>query len=98
MPETLSSISTSSNKNPNAPVQGTSETVRSDPSPDDANAALDRIENTTGCGGADLANTDAGLFTHRIRLRSEPRDGERHRFHCGNALIVGARLARWGHP
>jgi L,D-transpeptidase catalytic domain len=44
MPETLSSISTSSNKNPNAPVQGTSETVRSDPSPDDANAALDRIE------------------------------------------------------
>jgi hypothetical protein len=44
MPETLSSTSTSSNKKPNAPVQGTSETARSDPSPDDANAALDRIE------------------------------------------------------
>ena len=44
IPETLSSTSPSSNKNPNAPVQGTSETVRSDPSPEDANAALDRIE------------------------------------------------------
>jgi hypothetical protein len=44
MPETLSSTSTSSNKNPDARVQGTSGTVRSDPSPDDANAALDRIE------------------------------------------------------
>jgi hypothetical protein len=44
MPETLSSTSTSSNKNPNAPVQGTSGTARSDPSPDDASAALDRIE------------------------------------------------------
>ena len=44
MPETLSSTSTSSNKKPNAPVQGTSGTARSDPSPDDANAALDRIE------------------------------------------------------
>ena len=43
MPETLSSTSTSSNKTPDAPVQGTSGTVRSDPSPDDANAALDRI-------------------------------------------------------
>ena len=44
MPETLSSTSTSSNKKPNAPVHGTSGTARSDPSPDDANAALDRIE------------------------------------------------------
>jgi hypothetical protein len=44
MPETLSSTSTSSNKKPSAPVQGTSGTARSDPSPDDANAALDRIE------------------------------------------------------
>ena len=44
MPETLSSTSPSSNKKPNAPVQGTSETVRSNPSPEDANAALDRIE------------------------------------------------------
>ena len=42
MPETLSGTSTSSNKKPNAPVQGG--TARSDPSPDDANAALDRIE------------------------------------------------------
>jgi hypothetical protein len=44
IPETLSNISPSSNKTPNAPVQGTSETVRSNPSPEDANAALDRIE------------------------------------------------------
>ena len=44
MPETSSSTSTSSNKNPDAPVQGTGGAVRTDPSPDDANAALDRIE------------------------------------------------------
>ena len=44
LPETLSNTSPSSNKNPSAPVQGTRETVRSDPSPEDANAALDRIE------------------------------------------------------
>src|SRR4249919_3581787 len=44
IPETLSNISPSSNKTPNAPVQGTSETVRSNPSPEDASAALDRIE------------------------------------------------------
>ena len=44
LPETLSSTSPSSNKNPSAPVQGTRETVQSDPSPEDANAALDRIE------------------------------------------------------
>jgi hypothetical protein len=44
MPETLSSTSTSSNKKPNASVQGTSGTAQSDPAPDDANAALDRIE------------------------------------------------------
>ena len=44
IPETLSSTSPSSNKTPSAPVQGTSETVRSNPSPEDANAALDRIE------------------------------------------------------
>ena len=44
IPETLSNTSPSSNKTPNAPVQGTSETVRSNPSPEDANAALDRIE------------------------------------------------------
>ena len=41
MPETLSGTSTSSNKN-KSPVQDG--TARSDPSPDDANAALDRIE------------------------------------------------------
>jgi len=41
IPETLSNTSPSSNKRP---VQGTSETVRSNPSPEDANAALDRIE------------------------------------------------------
>jgi hypothetical protein len=44
IPETLSNTSPSSNKTPNAPGQGTSETVRSNPSPEDANAALDRIE------------------------------------------------------
>jgi hypothetical protein len=44
IPETLSNTSPSSNKTLNAPVQGTSETVRSNPSPEDANAALDRIE------------------------------------------------------
>ena len=44
IPETLSGTSTSSNKKPSAPVQGTSGTARSDPSPADANAALDRIE------------------------------------------------------
>jgi hypothetical protein len=44
IPETLSNTSPRSNKTPNAPVQGTSETVRSNPSPEDANAALDRIE------------------------------------------------------
>ena len=44
LPETLSSTSPSANKNPSAPVQGTRETVRSDPSPENANAALDRIE------------------------------------------------------
>jgi hypothetical protein len=44
MPETLSSTSTSSNKKPNASVQGTIGTAQSDPVPDDANAALDRIE------------------------------------------------------
>ena len=44
IPETLSNTSPSSNKTPNAPAQGTSETVRSNPSPEDANAALDRIE------------------------------------------------------
>ena len=44
IPETLSNTSPSSNKTPNAPVQGTSETVRPNPSPEDANAALDRIE------------------------------------------------------
>ena len=44
MPETLSSTSTSSNKKPKAPVQGTGGTVRTDRSPDDASAALDRIE------------------------------------------------------
>jgi hypothetical protein len=49
--------------------------------------------NTTGCSGADLANTDAGLFTHHIRSWSEPRDGPGHRFHCRNALSVGALLA-----
>ena len=44
IPETLSNTSPSSNKNPSAPVQGTRETARSDPLPEDANAALDRIE------------------------------------------------------
>jgi hypothetical protein len=44
IPETLSNTSPSSNKTLNAPVQGTSEAVRSNPSPEDANAALDRIE------------------------------------------------------
>ena len=44
IPETLSNTSPSSNKTLNAPVQGTSEAVRSNPSPQDANAALDRIE------------------------------------------------------
>jgi hypothetical protein len=44
MPETLSSTSTSSNKKPNASVQGTIGTAQSYPVPDDANAALDRIE------------------------------------------------------
>ena len=44
IPETLSNTSPRSNKTPNAPVQGTSETGRSNPSPEDANAALDRIE------------------------------------------------------
>ena len=44
MPEKLSSTSASSNKKPNAPVQATGGTVRSNPLPDDANAALDRIE------------------------------------------------------
>ena len=40
-----------------------------------------------------LAHRDAGLFTHRIRLRPEPRDGHRHRFYCRNALSVDALLA-----
>jgi hypothetical protein len=44
IPETLSNTSPSSNKTLNAPVQGSSEAVRSNPSPEDANAALDRIE------------------------------------------------------
>ncbi len=44
MPETFSSASTSPNKDLNAPVQGTRGTIRPDPSPDDASAALDRIE------------------------------------------------------
>jgi len=44
MPETLASTSTSSNQKLNAPTQERGGVTRSGPSPDNANAALDRIE------------------------------------------------------
>ena len=44
MPETLASTSTSSNQKLNAPAQERGGVTRSGPSPDNANAALDRIE------------------------------------------------------
>ena len=44
MPKTFSDNATSLNKNPNATIQGTGGTAQANVRPDDANAAVDRIE------------------------------------------------------
>ena len=51
-----------------------------------------------GCGRAHRRTADAGLFAHRVRLRSQQRDRIRHGFHCGNALRRDAWRGQSGRP